>query len=122
MGIALFVAVLLYSAVAFAVVSVSAFSAVRCSKIPAFWVGAIVCAVLGPFVLNAPIPVNRGGTDWWVGYLLEAVFTKFNLICFVGAGLSALAARSRGALRALSAASWGFASAFAVRTFHLLNY
>jgi hypothetical protein len=82
MGLALFVAVLLYAAVAFAVLGISVLSAVRCRKIPPFWLVALACAALGPFVLNAPVPVNRGGADGWVGYLLEAAFTKFNLIYF----------------------------------------
>jgi hypothetical protein len=123
MGLAIFVSVLLYAAVAFAVVGTSVLSAVRCRRIPLFWVAALACAALGPIVLSAPIPVSRGGADGWVGYLLEAVFTKFNLIYFFGAGLSALvAAVPNSAIQALSAASWGLASSFAVRTFHLLGY
>jgi hypothetical protein len=67
--------------------------------------------------------VNRGGADGWVGYLLEAAFTKFNLIYFFGAGLCALAAAMpHRAIRVLSAASWGLAASFAVRTFHLLGF
>lgn len=123
MGMITLVAVCVYAGVAGVLIVAAVLSAARCRAVPLFWILALICAVVGPFALSAPLPVKHGGDFGAViGYLFDIAFTRFNLLCFVGAVVSAgVALLPVGLLRIVSAASWGFASSFAVHSFLLFS-
>lgn len=122
MGIVALIGVCFFAAVTVALLVSTVVSAVQCRTVPLFWVLALISAAVGPFVLKAPLPVNHGGDYGSFGYLFDVAFSKFNLLCFFGAVVSSVVALLPvGLLRIISAASWGFASSFAVHLFYLLS-
>lgn len=123
MGIAILFAVSALAALGFAQIAAIVLSARLCRAVPLFWILAVVAAVAGPFVLTAPVPVKHGsGAEALIGYLFVSAFNRFNAVCFVGAVVSAIVALlPLGRWRIVSAAGWGFASAFAVQAIRLLT-
>ena len=123
MGLIALVAIVVYVWVVALVVAATVGSSVRCRAIPLFWVLAVVSAIAMPFALKYPLPVNSGTDYGSFGYFLDGAFSKFNLVCVCGAVASGvIALLPIDTFRVVSAASWGFATALAVRLFRLLSY
>ena len=96
-------------------------SSAELRRIPLFWIVAALSAVLVPFIISEPLPTrtDHGALSY---FLSGDVFSHFNLICFGGSVISWIVSLLPiGTLRIASAASWGFVSALAVRSFLLLN-
>ena len=120
MGLVALIALLAYIGAALVVASAAIVSAVRLRAIPLFWILAVIAAAAIPFVINEPMP-KKGNMDHAAfSFFLEGAFTRFNLVCVVGALVSCVMSYLPiGLFRISSAMSWGFASALAVRLYLL---
>ncbi len=91
-------------------------SASRCSRVPLYWITAVLSSVVLPLLFSHPHQINSTSEYSALAILLSRAFTIENAFCFVGAIAAFLLARhgSEG-VRFLSGVSWGLTVLFAVQ-------